>query len=133
MLQNRKILILCLLCILLCIISGDAFAAKGDNVFSKFSTRALNFAIGLRGFAFVLSGFGIIMFTWMAIFGKINFKHLGYIYICLFMLSGVGLLINYIVGGDATAKKALGGAGKGLLVRSVDKAGVGEIHHNSSF
>jgi hypothetical protein len=127
MLQNRKILILCLLCFFLCLISYDAQA----DVFGKFSTRALNFAVGLRGFAFVLSGFGIIMFTWMAIFGKINFKHLGYIYICLFMLSGVGLLINYIVGGQAT--KHLGGAGKGLLVRSVDKAGLGEIHHNSSF
>lgn len=127
MLQNKKVFMLCLQCFLLCVISCNAEA----NVFGTFSGRALNFAIGLRGFAFVLSGFGIIMFTWMAIFGKINFKHLGYIYICLFMLSGVGLLINYIVGGKATA--TLGGAGAGLLVRSVEKAGYGEIRHNSSF
>ena len=128
MAKSKKMFVLCLLCFLMCIISYDAKAA---NVFGTFSGRALNFAIGLRGFAFVLSGFGIIMFTWMAIFGKINFKHLGYIYICLFFLSGVGLLINYIVGGQATTQ--LGGAGKGLLVRSVENAGTGEIHHNSSF
>jgi len=127
MVKSKKMLVLCLLCFFMCIISYDAKA----DVFGTFSGRALNFAIGLRGFAFVLSGFGIIMFTWMAIFGKINFKHLGYIYICLFFLSGVGLLINYIVGEQAT--KQLGGAGKGLLVRSVEKAGYGEIHHNSSF
>jgi len=127
MLQNKKTFVLCLLSFLLCIISYDARA----DVFGTLSGRALNFAIGLRGFAFVLSGFGIIMFTWMAIFGKINFKHLGYIYICLFFLSGVGLLINYIVGGDA--KKSLSSGGQTLLNRSVDDAGYGEIHHNSSF
>lgn len=127
MAKSKKMLVLCLLCFFMCIISYDAKA----DVFGTFSVRALDFAIGLRGFAFVLSGFGIIMFTWMAIFGKINFKHLGYIYICLFFLSGVGLLINYIVGGQATKQLSVGG--KSLLVRSVENAGHGEIHHNSSF
>lgn len=127
MLHNRKIFILCVICFLLCLISYDARA----DVFGTLSGNAVAFAVGLRGFAFVLSGFGIIMFTWMAIFGKINFKHLGYIYICLFMLSGVGLLISYITGG--AAKGHLSGGGTSLLVRSIDNAGIGTIHHNSSF
>ena len=127
MLHNKKIFISCVLCFLLCLISYDVRA----DVFGNLSGNALAFAVGLRKLAFVLSGFGIIMFTWMAIFGKINFKHLGYIYICLFMLSGVGLLISYITGG--AARKNLGSGGTSLLVRSVDNAGTGTIHHNSSF
>lgn len=73
----------------------------GDEIFSFFSSKAINFAIGFRNVAFCLAGFGIVMFTFLAISGKINFKHLGYIFISLFMLSGVGLFISYWTGGSA--------------------------------
>ncbi len=72
-----------------------------SNIFDFFSGRAINFAVGLRNVAFCLAGFGIIMFTFLAISGKINFKHLGYIFISLFLLSGVGLFISYWTGGHA--------------------------------
>jgi hypothetical protein len=83
-----------MICLFLVIgISSDAYAA---DVFTKLSTKTRDFAKGLRYLAYSISGFGIIMFTFMAIGGKINFKHLGYIFMCLFFLSGVGALITYV-------------------------------------
>ncbi len=74
----------------------DASAA----VFDSLAVKTGQFADGMRKLAYAISGFGIIMFTFLAICGKINFKHLGYIMISLFFLSGVGALITYIKGGD---------------------------------
>jgi hypothetical protein len=86
-----------MICLFLVIgISSDAYAAT--DVFTKLSTKTRDFAKGLRYLAYSISGFGIIMFTFMAIGGKINFKHLGYIFMCLFFLSGVGALITYVSG-----------------------------------
>ena len=62
-------------------VSSSAAGGNSSDIFAFFSGRAINFAIGLRNIAFCLSGFGIIMFTFAAISGKINFKHLGYIFI----------------------------------------------------
>ena len=78
------------------LISGDASAA----VFGELAKKTGVFAEGLRKLAYVISGFGIIMFTFLAICGKINFKHLGYIFISLFFLSGMGALITYAKGGN---------------------------------
>lgn len=75
---------------------NDASAA----VFSELAKKTGVFAEGLRKLAYVISGFGIIMFTFLAICGKINFKHLGYIFISLFFLSGMGALITYAKGGN---------------------------------
>ena len=83
---------------------GHALTEGGggsDNIFDFFSGRARDFAIGLQNIAFCLGGFGIVMFTFLAICGKINFKHLGYIFISLFLLSGTGLFISYWTRGHA--------------------------------
>ncbi|MBP5697982.1 MAG: hypothetical protein J6W96_00450 [Alphaproteobacteria bacterium] len=76
-------------------------SSAGNDLFNFLKDRAINIAIGIRDIAFGLGGFGIIMFTFAAICGKINFKHLGYIFISLFMLSGAGVIINYCVGDQA--------------------------------
>ena len=100
MLKSRKIFIInCLVMLVTVLISNVAYA-RGGAVFGDLSERTADFAIGLRNFAYVFSGFGIIMFTFLAICGKINFKHLGYIVLCLFFLSGVGALLDYIIGGS---------------------------------
>lgn len=78
-------------------VCGDARAEGG--IFGSLSERAGLFALGLRNLAYVLSGFGLIMFTFLAISGKINFKHLGYITLSLFMVSAVGALIDYVTDG----------------------------------
>ncbi len=94
--KNRNYnFILGMFCIVtLLLISNDVFAAEG-GVFHGIADKTAEFAIGLRMLAYVISGFGIIMFTFLAICGKINFKHLGYIFISLFFLSGMGALIDY--------------------------------------
>lgn len=79
----------------------NAYAdAKIDGIFVSLSGKASLFAQHLRNLAYVISGFGIIMFTFMAIFGKISFKHLGYISISLFILSAMGALIDYVATND---------------------------------
>ena len=101
MTDNKKIfLFIAFFAVLTFGCAGDAFA-EIPNVLKTLGGRTGTFARQLRSFAFIISGFGIIMFTWAAIFGKINFRHLGYIMISLFFLSGVGLFISYITGGDA--------------------------------
>lgn len=75
-------------------------ASASSAVFGALATKTGQFAEGLRKLAYVISGFGIIMFTFLAICGKINFKHLGYIMISLFFLSGMGALITYVKGGN---------------------------------
>lgn len=79
-------------------------AAIGDDgtIFGFLKAHAITFAVGLRNIAFCLAGFGIIMFTFLAISGKINFKHLGYIFISLFLLAGVGMFISYWSGADGS-------------------------------
>ena len=95
---RSKIAFIALCCAVLVLTSGDAFAASG--VFGDLAKKTGIFAEGLRKLAYVISGFGIIMFTFLAICGKINFKHLGYIFISLFFLSGMGALITYAKGGN---------------------------------
>lgn len=94
--MKTKIFNIFLIALCLCIVftSTDALAAKG-TVFSGIAEKTADFAKGLRNLAYVISGFGIIMFTFLAICGKINFKHLGYIVISLFFLSGMGAMIDY--------------------------------------
>lgn len=82
----------------LMLISTDASAA----VFKELADKTAAFAGQLRYLAYAISGFGIIMFTFLAICGKINFKHLGYIVMCLFFLSGTAALITYV--SDAPVK-----------------------------
>lgn len=71
-------------------------AEASADIFDRLSDRTTEFAKGLRNIAYVISGFGIIMFTFLAITGKINFKHLGYISMSLFILAAMGALIDYI-------------------------------------
>ena len=88
--RNKKILVLSLLCIVFTIMfCNTALADEDGGVFKALRDKTSAFAIQLRVLAYVISCFGIIMFTFLAISGKINFKHLGYIFISLFMLSAI--------------------------------------------
>jgi hypothetical protein len=90
--KHKKIIFMLLIVSFSFIICGEAKA----NIFKTLSDKTIDFAIGLRNIAYAISGFGIIMFTFLAISGKINFKHLGYISLSLFFLAGTGALIDYI-------------------------------------
>ncbi len=71
------------------------------DVLAVLKGKTLTFAVQLRVFAYVIACFGIVMFTFLAISGKINFKHLGYIFISCFLLASVGGVIDYFTGGNA--------------------------------
>ncbi len=97
--MTKRSMFLCIACIIaVLMISSDAMAA---GVFAELRTRTISFASQLRNLAYAISCFGIVMFTFLAISGKINFKHLGYIFISLFMLSATGAIIDYFTGSHA--------------------------------
>lgn len=128
MLNMKKILSLSILSLAFILLGTSCGYASG--IFDSLAGKTTNFAVGLRNFAYVISGFGIIMFTFLAISGKINFKHLGYIIICLFMLSAVGSLIVYFTDGAPTkAGLSLEGNAFGT---SYKKAGHGKLEGHSS-
>lgn len=98
--RNIKIAFLFAVCAVFVVsFCGEAEAASG--VFGTLKDKTVIFASRLRVFAYAISCFGIVMFTFLAISGKINFKHLGYIFISLFMLSATGAIIDYFSGGHA--------------------------------
>ena len=100
LIRLRKFVLILACVVAVALISNDAHAAGG--VFKDLAGKTGAFADGLRKLAYVISGFGIIMFTFLAICGKINFKHLGYICISLFFLSGIGALIGYVTDQDSS-------------------------------
>ena len=67
----------------------------------------MGFGSDLRLLAYIMSGFGIIVFSYGAIFNKINWKHFSYIAVSLFLLSVMGSFIQYF-SGDKTAATKLG-------------------------
>ncbi len=83
-------------CFLLIGLSMFVCGEASADIFDSLSDRTTQFAKNLRNIAYVISGFGIIMFTFLAISGKINFKHLGYISLSLFILAAMGAAIDYI-------------------------------------
>ena len=118
--RNRfNLIILSVLCISFSMFICDTAQA---DIFDTLSGKASTFAKGLRNLAYVISGFGIIMFTFLAISGKINFKHLGYISISLFILAAMGAFIDYITSGTP-GKTSL----KTTFGDTYEKAGYGQL------
>ncbi len=98
--KNKKIVLFCVLCAI-CLVTFCDVSIADENVFSALKDKTSEFVRQLRVLAYVISCFGIVMFTFLAISGKINFKHLGYIFISLCMLSVTGGIIDYFSGGHA--------------------------------
>ena len=84
---------------------NDALAAfscmNGDmGLFKTIACKITTTLYDIREIVYILGGFGLIAFTYAAIFNKISFKHLGNICISLFLLSMMTPFIEYFVGGD---------------------------------
>ena len=75
----------------------DAFAAS-NNIFDVIQAKMLSTAKDIRRIVYVIAGFGLIMFSVLAIFNKISFKHLSYIMISLSLLAMMTPFINYFSG-----------------------------------
>ena len=82
--------------------TSPAYAA---NVFETITGRAVGVLTGVKQLVFVLAGFGIIAFAFMAIFGKLSWKHFAHIAIGLFLVASMGLFIQYFVTKDGTSYK----------------------------
>lgn len=87
--------------------SGSS-SGQGD-VFGNVAVRMIRAVADLRIFAYIIAGFGMIAFTWGAIFNKINWKHFGNIMFSLFILSMMIPLIEMVVYGDNGQKLKFGG------------------------
>ena len=72
--------------------------ANAGNIFKQIACKVMIFLVDLRVLAYIISGFGMVMFAWAAIFNKISWKHFSQIAIGLFMLSMIGPFITYFTG-----------------------------------
>lgn len=89
-----KIILLSLLVVV--IMPSISFAA-GD-VFDIIQAKMVNTVRDVRKIVYVIAGFGLVMFSVLAIFNKISFKHLAYIMISLSLLALMTPFINYFGG-----------------------------------
>lgn len=103
MIKANKIIILSIMVLLFSSLIVAPAYADADTIFKELAERIGTFASGFRKIALVMGAFGLVMFAFMAISGKINFKHLGYIAICLFILGGIATFISQ----DITGKNEL--------------------------
>ena len=86
------------LTLLLGVLLLPASAMAADNIFHVISQKMMATVIDVRRIVYVIAGFGLIMFTTLAIFNKISFKHLAYIMIGLSLLAVMMPFINYFAG-----------------------------------
>lgn len=86
------------LTLLLGVLLLPASAMAADNIFQEISRKMMTTVIDVRRIVYVIAGFGLIMFTTLAIFNKISFKHLAYIMIGLSLLAVMMPFINYFAG-----------------------------------
>ncbi len=75
----------------------DVFAASG-SVFEKVRDKAASSLKDIKLVVYILAGFGLIGFSFMAIFNKISWKWFANIAISLFLLSVMGLFIDDFTG-----------------------------------
>ncbi len=80
-------------------ITPDAFAGEENEIFDQLAARAAGVGVGLRNSGYMIAGFGLIFFSFMAIFNKISWKTLAYIMLSCFILSVMFGVITYIAKG----------------------------------
>lgn len=77
-----------------------ATPAEAANIFETITSRAATALSSIKTLVFILAGFGLIAFTFAAIFGKLSWKHFANIAIGLFLVASMGLFIQYFVTKD---------------------------------
>lgn len=80
-------------------------APSGDDaIWTKLAGKAARIGGGLRQSGYIIAGFGLIFFSFMAIFNKISWKNLAYIMLSCFVLTAMVGLINYFSRADGNAE-----------------------------
>ena len=74
--------------------------ACAENIFTQIRDKAIDVLVDSRQLVFLLGGFGLIGFAFMAVFNKISWKWFANIAIGLFLVSVMGMFIAYFTGAD---------------------------------
>ena len=89
--------------------SNNAHAATAGDIFDQLANRAGTLGAGLKQSGYIIAAFGLIVFSFMAIFNKISWKNLAYIMMSCFILTFMVSVINYIASANAD------GSGPGVM------------------
>ena len=83
---------------------AEVWAAEG-NIFSTIRSRAAQALKDYHQVVYLLAGFGLIGFAFMAVFNKISWKWFANIAIGLFLVAVMGMIISYFTGDDQIARE----------------------------
>lgn len=85
-------------------VPAEVWAAEG-NIFSTIRSRAVQALKDSHQLVYLLAGFGLIGFAFMAVFNKISWKWFANIAIGLFLVAVMGMIISYFTGDDQIAQE----------------------------
>ncbi len=78
-------------------------SCSSDNIFQQLACRAGTIGSGLKSVAYMIAGFGLIVFSFAAIFGKVKWPLFATIMFSCFLLSATVFVINMMTkSGDAS-------------------------------
>ena len=84
----------------------DSYGVGGcgsGNIFQQLACRAGVIGSGLKTVGYMIAGFGLIVFSFMAIFGKVKWPVFCTIMFCCFLLSATVFVVNMMTkSGDAS-------------------------------
>jgi hypothetical protein len=105
-----------------------ADSCGGGNIFQQLACRAGLIGSGLKTVGYMIAGFGLIVFSFMAIFGKVKWPVFATIMFCCFLLSATIFVVNMMTKeGDASW---IGGVKAGSISASSTAQPKGNIDAN---
>ena len=81
--------------------SNNAYAGTAGDIFDQLAGMAGTLGTGLKQSGYIIAAFGLIVFSFMAIFNKISWKNLAYIMMSCFILTFMASIINYIASANS--------------------------------
>lgn len=106
---NKAIIFIMIFCLVYFVLGiTTSFAAGGGtSVIPLIRQRAAAIIEYIKPIALIFGGFGLIGLAWGAIFGKINWKWFGSLSIGLFLISYMGMTIDYFTSRTGRGKAAV--------------------------
>lgn len=101
---SSKLFLFVVMTVACAVLPLDAYAEEG-NIFTTIATRAAQALKDMHKLVYLLAGFGLIGFAFMAIFNKISWKWFANIAIGLFLVAVMGMIISYFTGDETIATK----------------------------
>lgn len=79
-------------------LTGDYGCNTGGNIFQQLACRAGRIGLGLRSVGYIIAGFGLLVFSLSALFGKVKWNVFVTIMFSVFLLSMTFYVINTFTG-----------------------------------